>query len=75
MGRFLFPLILIGLGIYGLTERGVITDALTEMYPEELARRTALQHCFEENRYFNRSSVKARTECYEKYLAASEART
>jgi hypothetical protein len=75
MGRFLFPLILIGLGLYGLTAHGAITDALTEMYPEEPARRTALQHCFEENRYFNRSSVTARTECYEKYLAASEVRT
>ena len=75
MGRFLFPLILIGLGMYGLAEHDMVTDALTEMYPEQPARRTALQHCFDENRYFNRASVRARTECYAKYLAASEVRT
>jgi hypothetical protein len=74
MGRFLFPLVLIGLGIYGLVEHEAITDTLTGLFPEDLARQTALKHCFEENRFFNRFSVTARTACYEKYLAASEAR-
>ncbi len=74
MGRYLFPLIVIGLGIYGLIKHQAITDKLTGLYPEDAPRRTALQHCIEENRFFNRFSVKARTACYEKYLAASEAR-
>lgn len=74
MGQFLFPLVLIGLGVYGLIEHQAITDTLTAIYPIDPARRTALKHCFEENRFFNRSSAKARIACYEKYLAASEAR-
>jgi hypothetical protein len=74
MGRFLFPLIMIGLGIFGLVEHEAITDTLTALYPVDAARRTALQHCFKEDRFFNRFSAKARIACYEKYLATSEAR-
>jgi hypothetical protein len=74
MRRFVFPLIVIGLGIFGLVHQDAITDVLTTMYPQDPARQTALQHCFFENRYFNRSSAKERTDCYAKYLAASEAR-
>jgi hypothetical protein len=74
MRKLLFPLSLIGLGIYGLAEQTTITDLLTATFPQNLARQAALRHCFADDRYFNRSSATARTACYEKYLAASEVR-
>jgi hypothetical protein len=60
--------LLIALGIYGLVEHDAINDQLAAMYPQDPARRSALQRCADENPLFNRFSTAARTSCYQKYL-------
>jgi hypothetical protein len=66
--RFLFPLLLIAAGIFGLLEHDAINEQWAAMYPEDPARQTALSRCYEEDRLFNRFSATARTICYQKYL-------
>jgi hypothetical protein len=66
--RFLFPLLLIALGVYGLVERDMLNDEWAAMYPEDPAQQTALAHCTQDNVLFNRFSAAARAACYQKYL-------
>jgi hypothetical protein len=68
MGRFLFPLFLIALGVFGLIEHDVVNDEWSAMYPEDAARKEALAHCTQEDGMFNRFSASGRTACYQKYL-------
>jgi hypothetical protein len=68
MARFLFPLLLIALGILGLTESEAINAQWDAMYPDDDAEQDALSRCAQENSVFNRFSAAARAECYQKYL-------
>lgn len=68
MARFLFPLLLIALGVLGLTERDAINNQWDAMYPRDAAEQNALAHCTQENSVFDRFSAAARAECYQKYL-------
>ena len=71
MARFLLPLLLIGLGVYGLLHEDAIKDeliALTAIFPQDPAHQAALRRCFEEDRTFNRFSAAARAACYQKFL-------
>ena len=68
MGRFLFPLLLIALGVYGIVRHDAINEELASMYPQDPARQAALQRCFDDDRLFNRFSATARAACYQKYL-------
>jgi hypothetical protein len=68
MGRFLFPLLLIGLGIVGLMEHDAINNQWNDMYPEDTARQNALTRCAEEDSTFNRFSAAGRASCYQKYM-------
>ena len=68
MARYLFPLLLIALGILGLVERDGINSQWNAMYPEDPAEQTALAHCTQEDGVFNRFSAAARAACYQKFL-------
>jgi hypothetical protein len=68
MTRFLFPLLLIAAGIFGLVEHDAINQEWSDMYPQDPARQAALQHCSQEEGFFNRFSAAARASCYQKYL-------
>ena len=68
MRRFLFPLLLLALGFAGLAERDAINEEWAAMYPADGARQAALEHCYQEDRLFNRFSATARATCYQKYL-------
>ena len=68
MARFLFPLVLLALGIFGLVEHDAINDQWAAMYPEDTALQAALSHCTQDNFLFNRFSASARAACYQKYL-------
>ena len=68
MRRFLFPLLLLALGFAGLAERDAINEEWAAMYPADGARQAALEHCYQEDRLFNRFSATARAACYQKYL-------
>lgn len=68
MRRFFFPLVLIALGVVGLTERDAINGQWDAMYPQDPAERSALDRCAREESSFNRLSAAGRAECYQKYL-------
>jgi hypothetical protein len=68
MKRFLFPLFLIALGIFGIVEHAAINDQIVAMYPDDSVHQTALARCYQENHLFNRFSATARAACYQKYL-------
>jgi hypothetical protein len=68
MARFLFPLFLIALGVFGLLEHDPINDQWAAMYPEDAAQRDALAHCVQDDGLLNRFSESARAACYQKYL-------
>ena len=68
MARFLFPLLLIALGIFGLVDHDMIYDEWAAMYPDDPARQNALTHCAAEDGMFNRFSDAGRAACYQKYL-------
>ena len=68
MGRFIFPLFLIGLGIFGLAEHQVIDEQWSAMYPDDAARQNALTRCAQEDGMFNRFTPAGRASCYQKYL-------
>jgi hypothetical protein len=68
VARFLFPLLLIGLGALGLAERDEINNQWAAMYPQDPAEQAALAHCAQEDSVFNRFSAASRATCYQKYL-------
>jgi hypothetical protein len=68
MGRFLFPLFLIALGVFGLAERDAINNQWAAMYPEDAAEQNALTRCAQEDSVFNRFNAASRAACYQKYL-------
>jgi hypothetical protein len=68
MTRFLFPVFLVTLGVFGFVEHDAINAQWTAMYPDDPVRQVALQHCFEDNHQFNRLNPTARSFCYQKYL-------
>jgi hypothetical protein len=68
MARFLFPLLLIALGVLGLVDHDMINDAWTAMYPDDPARQAALARCTAEDGSLNRFSAAGRAACYQKYL-------
>ena len=68
MARFLFPLLLIVLGVLGLAERDEINAQWDAMYPRDAAEQDALTRCAQEDGIFNRFSATARATCYQKYL-------
>ena len=68
MARFLFPLLLIALGVLGLAERDEINSQWAAMYPQDPAEQAALTRCAQEDSIFNRFSAAARATCYQKYL-------
>ncbi|HTW51270.1 MAG TPA: hypothetical protein VME45_05175 [Stellaceae bacterium] len=73
MARFLFPLVLIALGILGLTQSNAINAEWEAMYPEDAAKQDAITRCARENVMFNRLSPDARRGCYQKYLQQPDA--
>jgi hypothetical protein len=68
MKRFLFPLFVMAIGIFGIAEHDAINEQWAAMYPQDPARQTALARCHEEDGLFNRFSSAARAACYQKYL-------
>lgn len=68
MARFLFPLLLIALGVLGLTERDEIGAQWGAMYPDDAAEQDALTRCAQEDSVFDRFSAATRAACYQKYL-------
>lgn len=68
MRRLFFPLVLIALGILGLTEKDAINSESDAIYPENPAERSALDRCAQEESAFDRLSAAGRAECYQKYL-------
>lgn len=68
MARFLFPLLLIALGILGLSESAAINSQWDAMYPSDPAEQDALTRCAQQDGVFNRFSPSARAACYQKYL-------
>lgn len=68
MARFLFPLLLIALGVLGLAERDEINNQWAAMYPRDPAEQAALARCTQEDSVFNRFSAAGRATCYQKYL-------
>lgn len=72
MGRFIFPLFLIALGIAGLAEHERINNEWGAMYPEDEAHQDALTRCAQEDSNFNRFSSGSRDACYQKYLEAAQ---
>jgi hypothetical protein len=68
MARYLFPLLLIALGVFGLVDRDMVNDAWTAMYPGDPARQAALARCVSEDGFLNRFSAAGRAACYQKYL-------
>lgn len=68
MARFLFPLLLIALGVFGLVDHDMINVQWTAMYPEDAGRQNALTRCAAEDGMFNRFSASGRAACYQKYL-------
>jgi hypothetical protein len=68
VARFLFPLVLIALGVLGLAESDAINAQWDGMYPRDAAQQDALTRCAQEDGVFNRFSAAARAECYQKYL-------
>jgi hypothetical protein len=68
MARFIFPLFLIALGIFGLAERDAINRQWADMYPPDAARQNALTRCAQDDSLFNRFSASGRAACYQKYL-------
>jgi hypothetical protein len=68
MARYLFPLLLIALGVFGLVAHDMINDAWSEMYPDDPARQAALAHCVSEDGFLNRFNAAGRAACYQKYL-------
>ena len=68
MARFFFPLLLIALGVFGLSEHDAINDQWAAMYPDDPARQNALTRCAEEDGMFNRFTASGRAACYQKYL-------
>ena len=75
MARFIFPLFLIALGVFGLIEHDVINQQWADMYPEDTARQNALTRCAQEDSLFNRFSASGRATCYQKYLQVELAPT
>jgi hypothetical protein len=73
MGRFLFPLFLIALGILGVTQSDAINAEWQAMYPENAAKQDAITRCAKENVMFDRLSADARRACYQKYLQQPDA--
>jgi hypothetical protein len=68
MSRFIFPLFLLALGIFGLVEHEAINQQWAAMYPSDPSLQAALTRCAEDNVLFNRFSADARAGCYQKYL-------
>lgn len=68
MARFLFPLLLIALGAFGLVDHDMVNDQWAAMYPEDAARQNALTRCAAEDGMFNRFTSTGRAACYQKYL-------
>ena len=68
MAQFLFPLLLIALGVFGLLNHDLIQDQWSAMYPDDPARQAALTRCAAEDSMFNRFTPAGRTACYQKYL-------
>jgi hypothetical protein len=75
MGRFLFPLVLIGLGGIGLVEHAAINDEMAAVYPSDAAQQTALSRCTQEEGMMKRFSASGRAACYLKYLPTDVAPT
>ena len=73
MGRFLFPIFLIAVGILGVTQSRTIDAEWQAMYPEDAAKQNAITRCAQENVMFNRLSADARRACYQKYLPQPDA--
>ena len=68
MARFIFPLFLIALGVFGLVEHDQINRQWADMYPEDAARQSALARCAQDDSLFNRFTASGRAACYQKYL-------
>jgi hypothetical protein len=68
MARYLFPLLLIALGVLGLVDHDMINDSWMAMYPDDPARQAALARCVSEDGLMNRFSAAGRAACYQKYL-------
>ena len=68
MKRFLFPLLLMALGVFGIVEHDAINEQWAAMYPQDAARQAALARCAQDDSLFNRFSAAARAGCYQKYL-------
>jgi hypothetical protein len=68
MARFLFPLLLVAIGVFGLLNHAMLDEQWAEMYPDDPAREAALAHCAQEDGMFNRFSEAGREACYQKYL-------
>jgi hypothetical protein len=73
MARFLFPIVLIALGILGLTQSEALNAQWEAMYPEDAAKQDAITRCAQENVMFDRLSADARRACYQKYLKQPDA--
>jgi hypothetical protein len=68
MARFLFPLLLIALGVAGLVQRDAINREWAAVYPNDPAQQAALARCVQDSGFLERFSASGRAACYEKYL-------
>jgi hypothetical protein len=75
MARYLFPLLLIALGVFGLVDHDMVNDAWTAMYPDDPGRQAALARCVSEDGFLNRFSATGRAACYQKYMQVELAPT
>jgi|SRR5580698_5448056 hypothetical protein len=64
-------LVLIGFGAPNVDE---LIEGWRAMYPDDVALRTALHICFENDAQFNRMNVQARADCYSNWLPVIQAR-
>jgi hypothetical protein len=68
MGRLLFPLVLIAIGLFGVFYHDMLNEQFVAIYPDDPASEAALEKCAQEDGLLTRFSEAGRMACYAKYL-------
>jgi hypothetical protein len=68
MKRMALTLIVIGAGAYAAMNPGVVNAFYHDVYPDDPAKRQALELCFTQDHTFNRLDASARDACYSRML-------
>ncbi len=68
MKRTALALVVIGAGAYAAMNPGIVNAFYRDIYPDDPAKRQALELCFMQDHTFNRLDASARDACYQRML-------